>query len=140
LNAVASDRRIKTNPHIFVLEGEAPGAPGLRGTFCRACNRVTLGRAPICSHCFSREVEMRAAGKHAVLVEFSIAHHPAGGFAAPYAIGMIRTAEGLTLFSPLVGDTDSLRPGTTLKFVTIERDAGQIGFAYAVELEPEKGQ
>jgi len=125
----------KTNPHVFLLEGEAPDAPGLRAVRCADCGRYTLGRALACGLCFSRNVEERAAGRHAELVEFAIAHHPAGGFEAPYAIGMIRTEEGLTLFSPLVGREDQLATGKKLRFVTIERENGRVGFAYAPELQ-----
>lgn len=137
MNAVTPALRAKTNPHIFLTQDEDAGGPGLRATRCRACNRFTLGRVRICSHCFSREVEMKAAGQRGELVEFSIARHPAGGFEAPYAIGMIRTEEGLTLFSPLQGDIDSLAPGARLHFTLIDRENGQIGFAYMAE--PEHG-
>ena len=85
---------------------------------------------PACSHCFSRDIEVTAAGQEAVLIEHSIAHHPAGGFEAPYAIGQVRTSEGMVLFSPLVGKTEGLAPGEKLGFVVVERDDGSVGFAY----------
>lgn len=130
MNAYVSSQRTKTNPHIFFLEGEAPGAPGLRSAHCRACGKSTMGRVPACSHCFSRDIEVVAAGQEAVLVEHSVAHHPAGGFEAPYAIGQIRTSEGLILFAPLMGETEGLAPGDKLFFIAVERGNGSVGFAY----------
>lgn len=130
--SVAAEGIVKTNPHVFLAEGEAPGAPGLSATRCQACGRYTLGRVQICSHCFSRKVEPIVAGQRGELVEYSIAHVPAGGLAAPYAIGLIRTDEGLTLFAPLEGSIEGLAPGMALRFVTVPRGNGAIGFGYAV--------
>lgn len=124
---------VKTNPHVFYAEGEVPGAPGLSATHCRACGRHTLGRVPICSLCFSRDVEHVVAGRRGQLVEHSIAHHPAGGFKAPYAIGLVRTEEGMTLFAPLEGSVEGLAPGLPLYFVTVGRDGGAVGFAYTTQ-------
>lgn len=121
----------KTNPYLFAAEGEEEGAPGLKATSCRDCGRFTLGRVMICQHCFSRAMEPAIAGREATLVEHSIAHHPAGGFEAPYAIGLMRTAEGLTLFAPITGETGGLAPGSKLAFVTVPQADGAIGFAYA---------
>ena len=122
----------KTNPYLFAIEGEEAGAPGLKATRCRDCGRFTLGRVMICQHCFSRAVEPAIAGREATLVEHSIAHHPAGGFEAPYAIGLLRTAEGLTLFAPITGETSGLAPGRKLSFVTVPQGGGAVGFAYTL--------
>jgi uncharacterized OB-fold protein len=120
----------KTNTHVFFAAGEAIGAPGLSATRCHACGKFTLGKVRVCSHCLSREVDSVAAGQQATLTEYSIAHVPAGGFAAPYAIGQVKTSEGLTLFAPLSGNVDGLKPGASLRFVTVPRDGGVVGFAY----------
>ncbi len=121
----------KTNPFLFAIEGEEEGAPGLKASCCHACRRFTLGRVAICAHCFSRGVDPVVAGQGATLVEYSIAHHPAGGFTAPYAIGLVRTDEGITLFVPIDGAVERLRIGGKLSFVTVPRPGGEIGFAYA---------
>ncbi len=130
-NAVPSAPPTKTNPFLFTIEGEEAGPPGLRATRCRDCGKFTLGRVMICQHCFSRATEPVVAGQEATLVEHSIAHHPAGGFAAPYAIGLLRTSDGITLFAPISGDAQGLAPGRRLSFVTMPRPDGAIGFAYA---------
>lgn len=122
----------KTNPHLFFLPGEAPGAPGLRGARCTACGGYTLGRVSACQHCFSTGLEAVGVGSRAELIEHSVVHHPAGGFDAPYVIGQIRTAEGLSLFAPLVGETSGLKRGTPLGFRLLDRPGGAVGFAYEV--------
>ena len=131
MNAVTTGGQSKTNPHLFFAEGEATNAPGLRGARCRACGKHTLGRVHVCSHCFSPEVDEEAVGQKAELIEFSVAHVPAGGFAAPYAIGQIRTSENLVLFAPLVGQTEGLARGEPLSFTLVRHDTGGIGFGYA---------
>jgi len=130
MNPVTGDQS-KTNPHLFFTGGEAVNAPGLRGVRCSACGKHTLGRAHICSHCFSPDVDETALGQEAELIEFSVAHVPAGGFEAPYAIGQVRTSEGLVLFAPLVGQTDGLYRGQSLSFTLVHHDGGGIGFGYA---------
>ncbi len=131
MTGLVSDQQTKTNPHIFFSAGEAPGAPGLRSAKCSACGRYTLGRVTACQHCFARDVNVVAAGQEAEIIEYSIARHPAGGFDAPYAIGQIRTSEGLVLFAPLIGETNGLAPGERLRFVVVDHRAGAQGFAYA---------
>lgn len=131
MNAVTTGGQSKTNPHLFFADGEAANAPGLRGARCRSCGKHTLGRVPACSHCFSVEVEELAIGQTAELIEFSIAHVPAGGFEAPYAIGQIRTSENLVLFAPLVGETEGLARGEALAFTLVKHQSGAVGFGYA---------
>jgi uncharacterized OB-fold protein len=130
MTAQASETLLKTNPHVFFAAGEAIGAPGLSATRCHACGKFTPGKVRVCSHCLSRSVDSVAAGQQATLAEYSIAHVPAGGFAAPYAIGLVKTAEGMTLFAPLDGDVAKLKPGMILRFVTVPRPGGAVGFAY----------
>jgi uncharacterized OB-fold protein len=130
MNAIVNEAPTKTNAYVFFVAGEAFGAPGLSATRCHACGKFTLGKVRVCSHCLSRSVDSVAAGQQATLTEYSIAHVSAGGFAAPYAIGLVKTSEGLTLFAPLYGNVEGLRPGTALRFVTVPRDGGAVGFAY----------
>ncbi|KPQ04307.1 MAG: putative nucleic-acid-binding protein containing a Zn-ribbon [Rhodobacteraceae bacterium HLUCCA12] len=123
----------KTNPHVFVLKDELPNGPGLRAARCRACGRHTQGRVLVCAHCFSDDLEALAAGHSAELIEHSIARVPAGGFDAPYAIGQIRTDEGMILFAPLLGDPQAFGPGKRLRFVQVDHPTGISGFAYELE-------
>jgi uncharacterized OB-fold protein len=116
---------------VFLAEGEGIGAPGLAATKCKACGHYTMGRAVLCEQCLARNVELVAAGQSGTLVEHAVVHHSAGGFQAPYAIGFIKTAEGMVVMAPIEGDVNNLRTGMALKFRTVPREAGsKIGFAY----------
>ncbi len=133
MSIAVSDSRTKTNRHVFLLAGEAPSAPGLRAVVCKACGQFTLGRVSVCGYCLSRDLQACAAGQKAQLLEFAISHHPAGGFEAPYAIGMVQTHEKLTLFSPLVGDPSRWVRGMALRFILLDREGGRVAFAYTVD-------
>jgi uncharacterized OB-fold protein len=120
----------KTNPHVFVLKDELPNGPGLRAARCRSCGHHTQGRVMNCAYCFSVDIEALAAGQSAALIEYSIARVSAGGFDAPYAIGQIRTDEGMILFAPLVGNPQTFGPGERLRYVQVDHPTGVSGFAY----------
>lgn len=122
---------VKTNPNLFYLAGEAEGAPGLKGTRCRACGAAALLEVPVCPICVSRNVTPMCIGATATLTRFSTVHHSADSFEAPYVIGQIRTPEGPMAFAPIVGsDAATLREGMALRFALLPRDGGRVGFAY----------
>lgn len=131
MTTAGPDLRVKSNAHVFLLEGEGVGAPGLRATCCRICGAYSLGRVMACSFCLSRELDSCAAGQKGEIIEYAMSDHPAGGFAAPYAIAMVRTSEGLTLISPLVGNPSLFARGAPLHFVLVDRDEAGVTFAYA---------
>lgn len=122
----------KTNPNLFYLEGEAPRAPGLKGTRCRSCGAAALLSVPVCPVCVSRDVAPECIGRRATLTRFSTVHHSADSFDAPYVIGQICTEEGPSTFAPILAEhPDALRQGMTLRFSLIERGApARMGFAY----------
>lgn len=123
--------RTKTNPNLFYLEGEAQGAPGLKGTLCKSCGASALLEVPVCPICLSRNVAPACIGAKATLTRFSTVHHSADSFEAPYVIGQIRTEEGPMTFAPIVGvDASKLKDGMALRFSLLERGAGRVGFAY----------
>jgi uncharacterized OB-fold protein len=123
--------RTKTNPNLFYFEGEAQGAPGLKGTHCKACGASALLDVPVCPICLSRNVAAACIGAKATLTRFSTVHHSADSFEAPYVIGQIRTEEGPMTFAPIVGaDASKLKEGMPLRFSLLERGAGRVGFAY----------
>lgn len=133
--AAASTVTVKRNPHLFFVAEEVPSAPGLRSSRCLACGTHGLGALAACPTCLGRELEIVAAGQAASVVDASIVHNPAGGFAAPYTIATLRTGEGMTLFAPLVGNDGPVRTGTRVAFEIIEHADGSVGFAYRVRGE-----
>jgi uncharacterized protein len=122
----------KTNPTLFFLEGEAPGAPGLRGSRCRACGQTVLLQVAACPKCGARELESVCIGQRATLGQSAEVFHSADGFEAPYFIGMIETEQGPCTFAPIAAAPGTqLRVGMPLKFQLLPRADGRVGFAYA---------
>jgi uncharacterized OB-fold protein len=119
-----------TNPHLFSIDAFEGGA-ALNGTHCRHCGKYTLMHVPACPHCLSREVEKVPIGRRAKLRYWSVVHHPADGFPAPYVIGEVATEEGPIAFAPIVADPARLAAGTELVFrLRPTADGKQTGFAY----------
>lgn len=123
----------KTNPTLFFLAGEAPGAPGLRGSKCRSCGKTVLLQISACPQCGKRELDPVCIGQHATLGQSSEVFHSADGFEAPYFIGTIETEQGPCTFAPIsAAPGTALRPGMPLRFTLLERPGGRVGFAYAL--------
>ncbi|WP_293748525.1 hypothetical protein [Limnohabitans sp. Rim8] len=126
----------KTNPSLFFVEGEAPGAPGLKGSHCPECQQIVLLEVAACPKCGYRELETVCIGQKATLGQSSEVLHSTEGFEAPYFIGQIETAEGPHTFAPLdVKPGTQLRVGMPLTFKLHHRADGRVGFIYAVGLE-----
>lgn len=124
-----------TNPHLFSADLEA-GGPALRGTRCRACGRYTLMSVSVCPLCLSREVEHVAIGRRATLRRWSVVHHGADGFPAPYIIAEVETDEGPVAFAPLLADPQRLAKGARLAFQLRPVAGGErVGFAYRLTEE-----
>jgi uncharacterized OB-fold protein len=123
----------KTNPALFFLDGEAPGAPGLRGSKCKSCGHTVLLHIAACPKCGARDLEVVCIGQRATLGESSEVFHSADGFEAPYFIGLIRTEQGPCTFAPIaVAPGTHLKVGMPLRFKLLPRPDGRVGFAYAL--------
>lgn len=122
----------KSNPNLFLTDGEAAGAPGLKATRCRACGHVALLWLPICPVCGGRAVDAVCVGGKATLGRFSVVHHGTEGFAAPYVIGEVITDEGPRAFAPImVAGAAGLVEGDRLDFTLVPDAAAQVvRFAY----------
>jgi uncharacterized OB-fold protein len=123
----------KTNPSLFFLEGEAPGAPGLKGSRCAGCGQTVLLQVAACPNCGRRDLETVCIGQRATLGESAEVFQPADGFEAPYFIGLVETEQGPCTFAPIAAKPGSpLRVGMPLRFQLLKRSDGRIGFAYAL--------
>lgn len=123
----------KTNPSLFFLEGEAPGAPGLRGSRCPSCGRTVLLQMAACPQCGNRALEAVCIGQRATLGLSSEVLHSADGFEAPYFIGQIQTEQGPRTFAPILAAPGTpLHEGMALRFALLPRADGRVGFAYAL--------
>ena len=123
----------KTNPTLFFADGEAPGAPGLKGSRCKSCGQTVLLQVAACPGCGKRDLDLVCIGQRATLGESSEVFHSADGFEAPYFIGMIETTEGPCTFAPIAAAPGTLlKAGMPLRFKLLERTDGRVGFAYAL--------
>ena len=123
---------LKTNPTLFFVDGEAPGAPGLKGSQCKACKQTVLLQVAACPRCGSRELDSVCIGQRATLGQSAEVFHSADGFEAPYFIGQIETEQGPRTFSPIaVAPGTKLEVGMPLRFQLFDRPDGRVGFAYA---------
>ena len=122
----------KTNPTLFFREGEAPGAPGLKGSRCRGCGQTVLLQVAACPKCGQRDLETVCIGQRANLGEFAEVFHSADGFEAPSFIGRITTEQGPATFAPIAAAPGTaLHLGMPLQFRLLPRADGRVGFAYA---------
>ncbi len=122
----------KTNANLFYADGETEGAPGLKGSRCKACGAMALLAVPVCPLCLSRDVMPACIGQRATLTRFSTVHHSVDGFDAPYVIGEVKTAEGPSTFAPIIGEPASMKQGMRLRFALLPRGE-QMGFTYVAE-------
>lgn len=121
----------KTNPTLFFAEGEAPGAPGLKGSHCQGCGQTVLLQVAACPRCGRRDLETVCIGQRATLGESAQVFHSADGFEAPYFIGLVRTQQGPSTFAPIAAKPDALlKVGMPLRFGLLARADGRVGFAY----------
>jgi len=124
---------LKTNPSLFFVDGEAPGAPGLKGSRCRACGRIVLLQLAACPQCGGRELDTVCIGQQATLEHSAEVFHSADGFEAPYFIGQVETEQGPRTFAPIAAEPGTrLEVGTPLRFTLLKRPDGRVGFAYVL--------
>src|SRR4051794_16155321 len=101
---------VKTNPSLFYVEGEAQGAPGLKGSRCPACSTTVLLDVPACPRCGRRDPQRVCIGRRATLGLCSEVFHSADGFEAPYFIGEVHTEEGPRTFAPIAAPAGTPLP------------------------------
>ena len=124
---------IKTNPSLFYVDGEAPGAPGLKGSHCPSCGQVVLLQVAACPRCGHRQLDAVCIGQRATLGLSAEVFHSVDGFEAPYFIGQVDTEQGPRTFAPIVAPPGTtLKPGQALRFTLLPRADGRVGFAYAL--------
>lgn len=88
------------------------------GTKCLTCKRLFFPPKTLCPDCRRKGVleEFRFSGNGSI-VSYTVIHTPPEGFEqfAPYAIGLIRLAEGPTVSGQVVGDHSLLSIGKKVK-------------------------
>ena len=69
---------------------------------CSECSKVYFPPRPFCPACASREVSVLEASGKGVLWSYVIHHRPVPGFTPPYAIAVVKLAEGPTMMTNIV--------------------------------------
>ncbi len=75
----------------------------LRLQRCDACSNVYFPPRPFCPKCASRNVAVFAASGKAILDSYVIHHRKVPGFEPPYAIAVVKLAEGPRMMTNIVG-------------------------------------
>ena len=74
----------------------------LRLQRCDACSKVYFPPRPFCPACASRAVSVFPASGKAILDTYVIHHRLVPGFTPPYAIAVVRLAEGPRMMTNIV--------------------------------------
>jgi uncharacterized OB-fold protein len=69
---------------------------------CDECSKVYFPPRPFCPACASREVSVLEASGKGVLWSYVIHHRPVPGFTPPYAIAVVKLAEGPTMMTNII--------------------------------------
>jgi uncharacterized protein len=69
---------------------------------CSECSKVYFPPRPFCPACASRDVSVLEASGKGVLWSYVIHHRPVPGFTPPYAIAVVKLAEGPTMMTNIV--------------------------------------
>jgi uncharacterized OB-fold protein len=69
---------------------------------CDECSKVYFPPRPFCPVCASRRVSVVEASGKGVLWSYVIHHRPVPGFTPPYAIAVVKLAEGPTMMTNIV--------------------------------------
>ena len=113
----------------------------LEGSVCRACDARSFPARTVCAACRSAEVTPAGFSGRGRLWSFTRVAQPPRGFAsvAPYAVGMVRLAEG-PLVTAQLADSEGvdLAIGMEMEMVTRKiRDAQENGFiVYGYKFRP----
>ncbi|HEV2513807.1 MAG TPA: OB-fold domain-containing protein [Devosia sp.] len=89
---------------------------------CADCASWVFYPRQICPHCWSQRLEWREASGRARLESWSVIHrpgHPGWEPAAPYAIGIVRLAEGPSMLSHILTADPQLHLPLQVRFTQV---------------------
>jgi len=106
---------------LFHVPESPDDMPYLIGSRCRVCEYTTFPRKKVCIRCLRDDtMEEIGLGRHGKLETFAIMRVGPPEFTLPYAVGYVRTDEGVRVFSQLTGfemDDDALDLGEEMELV-----------------------
>ena len=97
----------------------------LRIKHCRDCGSLWHPKRIVCTHCGSSDLDWQKAEGTGEVYSFSEVHRaptPAFANSVPYALGLVRLAEGVHLFTRFFAEPGTLRIGVaaTVEFRVLE--------------------
>jgi uncharacterized protein len=97
---------------------EGVAANELRVKRCRTCNHLSHPKRIVCTQCGESELEWIPVSGKGEIYSFSEVHRaptPAFASSVPYAVGVVRLAEGVYLFTRLFADPGRLEIGVPVR-------------------------
>lgn len=82
---------------------ETDGTPRLVGTQCNDCNTKMFPPVPVCPECMSENVAGTDLATGGTLYSWSVVHVAPKGWNVPYTAGYVDLADGVRVFSHIVG-------------------------------------
>ena len=99
----------------------------LKGSRCRSCGEVFLGKAVACENCQGRDMEDVVLSNKGKLYTYSVVRHrPPGDYIGPdpfvpYAVGLVELPEGVRIMSVLTDcDIEKIKIGTNLELAVMK--------------------
>jgi len=71
----------------------------LMGGKCKKCGKIHLPPRPVCSHCFSKEIEWTELPQKGKLLTYTVIHVAPPQFQgmAPYTVGIVQLENGINI-------------------------------------------
>lgn len=101
-------KQILLKEEFFATPLSPPDQVRLRGSKCRSCGTVVLGRSVACPNCGSQDIEEIVLSRKGKIYSYSVIRYPplppyAGPEPfQPFAIAWVELPEGVRILSPLV--------------------------------------
>lgn len=84
--------------------------PYLIGSKCNNCSNLSFPKKEVCPICFTRsQYEEILFGRKGSISNVTTCHTAPKGFNSPYALGLIKTDEGIEVLSQIQGDLDQIK-------------------------------
>jgi len=102
-------KQVPIKEDFFATPLSPPDQVRLRGSKCRACGTVILGKSVACQNCGSQDIEKIVLSRRGKIYSYTIIRYPplppyAGPEPfQPFAIAWVELPEGVRILSPLVG-------------------------------------
>ena len=125
-----------SKPFNFVTFQSLLNEKKLMAAQCQDCQEVFLPPRPLCTSCFSDNLEWIEVLGEGTLAAFTVVHiAPTGmlnagyGRENPYCSGIVRMTNGQMISAQILdvdmGDPESIQIGTALEAVFVEREEGE---------------